>query len=115
MFKIDMHVHSNFSYDSKEDIANYIDKAKEMGIDGICLTEHDRYELNPDEQKVYNFAKWYANREGIFLARNVEVSTEYGHILVYGMPDKMGSIDKCIKDFKKRLVFTFRKIKVVSN
>lgn len=52
MFKIDMHVHSNFSYDSKEDIANYIDKAKEMGIDGICLTEHDRYELNPDEQKV---------------------------------------------------------------
>jgi len=47
MFKIDMHVHSNFSYDSKEDIANYIDKAKEMGIDGICLTEHDRYELNP--------------------------------------------------------------------
>ena len=36
----DYHLHSKFSFDSKENIKNIILKAKDKHIKEICLTEH---------------------------------------------------------------------------
>ncbi|MGM0420664.1 MAG: PHP domain-containing protein, partial [Bacillota bacterium] len=44
---IDMHVHTNFSIDSEAKLVDYIVRAEELGLKGICLTEHADY--NPDD------------------------------------------------------------------
>ena len=96
MTKIDMHMHSFLSFDSEEDIKAYVNKALEYGLDGICLTEHDRWNIQEHEEPSYSRAEAYAKDSGIILLRNTELTTDYGHILVYGVPDEMGFVDELI-------------------
>jgi len=47
--KIDLHVHTNpLSPDSFMSAEQAIETAKEIGLDGICLTEHDRAWQSPE-------------------------------------------------------------------
>ncbi len=80
---IDIHTHTEFrSHDGQLSPEELIRRAKKAGLDGICLTEHDWFW--PDEA-VARLAK-----EHNFLVLNgVELKTEDGHMLVYGL----GSID----------------------
>lgn len=39
-YKADMHIHSKYSFDSTEEILNYIKKAEENNINYIALTDH---------------------------------------------------------------------------
>ena len=78
--KIDLHVHTNvLSPDSTLDPEDAIQTARELGLDGICFTEHDRaWELaNVTELSAkYNFPVF----------RGVEVMIkEGGEILVFGL------------------------------
>ena len=38
---IDMHVHTRFSPCSVIRIRNLLSRAREVGIDGVCITDHD--------------------------------------------------------------------------
>jgi predicted metal-dependent phosphoesterase TrpH len=78
--KIDLHVHtSKLSPDSRMAPEDAILKAKDLGLDGICLTEHDRaWELSDivELREKYNFPVF----------RGVEVMVrERGEILVFGL------------------------------
>lgn len=44
---IDMHVHTNFSVDSEAELVDYIVRAEELGLKGVCFTEHADY--NPED------------------------------------------------------------------
>ena len=44
----DQHTHSSFSPDSKEDLRNYFQKAKELGIEYVSTCEHFDYMTNVD-------------------------------------------------------------------
>jgi hypothetical protein len=83
---IDLHIHTNVgSYDSNLDPVTLIQKAKAMGLDGVCVTEHDRgwdFHLAQEFACEYNF---------VFL-RGMEVSTDMGHILVYGLNEYVPGI-----------------------
>ena len=76
---IDLHTHSfpksDDSFLSPEDL---IGEAKRVGLDGICLTDHDGF-WNPQEiaalSKKFNFP----------LFPGCEVTTEEGHLLVFGL------------------------------
>ena len=77
--RIDLHCHTTrFSACSSlapEDIAA---RARAAGLDGICLTEHDRL-WPPDE------LRRLADRFGLVVLRGMEVTTEVGHVLVFGV------------------------------
>ena len=78
--KIDLHIHtSKLSPDSRLDPEAAIIKARELGLDGICFTEHDRaWEMSDIDQlsAKYDFPVF----------RGVEVMIKAGgEILVFGL------------------------------
>jgi predicted metal-dependent phosphoesterase TrpH len=76
---IDLHVHTKpASPCSDLEPIELIRKAKQLGIDGVCLTEHDKLW---SAEAVLNLVREYS----FLLLRGVEVSTNHGHILVFGL------------------------------
>lgn len=45
---IDVHIHSRFSFDSNEEISNYLEKARESGVPVIGFSEHYDYDAVHD-------------------------------------------------------------------
>ena len=64
-----------------------MEESKRLGVPGICITEHnslwDRHE----------FAA-FARKHDMLLIRGVEVDTEMGHVLVFGMEDYVSGISR---------------------
>ncbi len=78
---IDLHNHtfpkSSCSY---LEPAELVQRAKDLGLDGICLTEHNRVWPSADVESL--------ERQYDFLVlRGMEVSTEFGHVLVFGLEE----------------------------
>jgi len=78
--RIDLHCHSSYSYDNYLDPHRIISRARELKLDGICFTEHLSYNLS-------RFAERIDPPEGFLILRGVEISTNRGHLLVYGVKD----------------------------
>jgi len=55
-----------------------IDAAKEAGLDGVCLTEHDFF-WEPET------AAELSKRHSFLVIPGIEVNTEDGHIVVFGL------------------------------
>ncbi|NHJ33080.1 MAG: PHP domain-containing protein [Asgard group archaeon] len=79
--QLDMHVHSNISFDSKIKIGLLLKKMKFLGLDGIAITDHDSIE---GIQKAKDLAKNY----GVKIFSAVEITTRRGHILAYGVDEQ---------------------------
>jgi len=82
---LDMHVHSTASRGSNvrpSEYAKRIVGLREKGynIDGFVLTEHNRYFK-------FNFINDFKRKYNIFVFVGVEVNTNLGHILLYGVSD----------------------------
>jgi len=96
---IDLHNHTwPRSHDSVLDPGDLVVRAKELGLDGICLTEHDTV-WDPAE------AQALAEKHDFLVIAGVEVSTDDGHILAYGV-DKyvfgMHRVGKLAEHVKER-------------
>jgi len=77
---IDLHNHTlHLSTDSGLSLDALLSRAKERGLDGVCLTEHNA--LWKDMARLEDAAK----RHGIAVFLGMEVNTHYGHTLVYGV------------------------------
>lgn len=76
---IDLHCHtfplSNDSFLSPDQL---IERAKAVGLDGVCLTEHDTLWEPP---KVRDLAR----RHNFLVIPGIELNTEDGHVLVFGL------------------------------
>jgi len=77
---IDMHVHTVASGDSLIAAEDLIDHALDMGLDAICVTDHDSYEASAVVEE-------FAEGTSLKVFRGVEVTTTAGHLLVYGIKD----------------------------
>ncbi len=78
---IDTHLHENkYSSDSHIDFKKAIDTAKLIGLDGICVTNHDNNHILNDigESTVIN---------GVLVIVGAEILTRQGDILVFGAKD----------------------------
>jgi predicted metal-dependent phosphoesterase TrpH len=76
-FKFDLHVHTDAS-DSIVSPEEALLLAKQAGMDGIAITDHDTMEG-------YEEAKKFAKKIGIILIPAVEITTALGDILAYGV------------------------------
>ena len=83
--KIDLHCHSKYSADNFLEPEELIEQAIKRNLDGVCLTEH--HSMIP---------LWPLERiripEGFYVFRGVEISTDHGHLLVYGLKDDSWNI-----------------------
>lgn len=76
---IDLHCHTlPLSTCSSLSPEALVRAAKAAGLDGVCLTEHDRL---PDQAAMRALAEAF----GIVVLRGMEVTTELGHVLVFGL------------------------------
>ena len=85
-FSVDLHTHtrvgSNCSYMEPQQLAS---RARELGLDGVCITDHN--------------APWDGaglaalnSPEGPLFFAGVELSTEWGDVLIYGVDGLGGGI-----------------------
>ncbi len=76
---VDLHIHTNLgSICSQLGPAELLDRVRELGIDAICVTEHHSHR---GAHKMVEFARG----SGYPVFRGVEIYTELGDMLVYGM------------------------------
>ena len=77
--RIDFHVHTTRgSSDSNLDPLLMIDQAHTIGLEGICITEHDNAWTDPEVEE-------YARERGVTLFLGIEVTTEWGHVGTFGL------------------------------
>ena len=115
--KIDLHVHTTaYSPCSAMSPDEMMRAAKEAGVDGICLTEHNK--IWPMEQ-----ARALSAKHGLAVFRGMEITTTGGDILVFGFEveplemwtpavlkekvDKVGGVAIAAHPFRGFLLFGF--------
>ena len=77
---IDCHCHTKYSYDNWLEPLNLVRRAKALGLDAVVVTEHYSYEASEPVEAI-------ARDEGLLLLRGVEIATDMGHLLAYGVGD----------------------------
>jgi len=82
--KVDLHVHSEGSYDCKEPVGLILEHADDTELDAIAITDHDSIQKSLE-------AKEKAENYDITVIPGAEVSTKNGHLLALGvetLPEK---------------------------
>ncbi len=74
--KIDLHVHTNHSFDASGSPEEVLEHAKKIGLDGIAITEHNSY------HKTEIFLSM-ASQYNLHVFAGAEVPTLNGHYLVF--------------------------------
>jgi predicted metal-dependent phosphoesterase TrpH len=87
-FTVDLHLHTNRgSSDSNMSPAQLIERARALGLGAVCITEHDNMW---DLHEVADLAA----ASGVLVLRGMEVTTDMGHIGVFGLERYVGGIYK---------------------
>ena len=87
-FTVDLHLHTNRgSADSNLSPRDLVERARVIGIGAVCITEHDT---------MWDLAEVgeAAREAGVLLLRGMEVTTDMGHIGVFGLNSYLGGIYK---------------------
>ena len=81
---LDLHSHSIKSDDGRAKVENYCQwiRKKEVPIDGFVLTEHRQFDFESDYRAL-------AGASDLTILKASEVETEYGHVLVFGVTEKL--------------------------
>ena len=93
-FTVDLHLHTNRgSADSNLAPKAMIERAQAIGIGAVCITEHDNAW---DLREIATLAAG----SGVIFLRGMEVTTEMGHIGVFGLTEYVGGIYK-LRELRK--------------
>ena len=85
MFKIDLHIHTRLGGDSLIEPQNIIERAHEVGLDAVCITEHHSYDLSQPIDEISRTAD-------LPIFRGMEYRADSGHLLVYGVRATRGNL-----------------------
>jgi len=83
--KIDLHCHSKYSDDNYLEPEELIEQAIKMDLDGVCFTEHHSFLASKPVEKI-------KVPQGFYVFRGLEISTDRGHLLVYGLKNDAWNI-----------------------
>ncbi|MHA2097617.1 MAG: PHP domain-containing protein [Candidatus Kariarchaeaceae archaeon] len=75
--KADLHLHSEYSWDSKVPIDNYVKLAEQRGFGAISIADHNNTESHDIIKNMQESTK-------VILIPGQEISTLEGHLLIYG-------------------------------
>jgi predicted metal-dependent phosphoesterase TrpH len=86
---MDMHVHTTMgASDSQLDPDDLAGVARAIGLTGVTITEHDRV------WDRHSSSRYQEKHAPLFMFPAMEVSTELGHVLAYGLPEYLPGIRK---------------------
>lgn len=92
--KIDLHTHTRYgSVCAYMDPDQLIQRAKEIGLDGVCITEHNQLWSQQAIERL-------RHKHHFLVIGGVEVSTDCGDILVFGLHRSVRDVFH-IQDLKK--------------
>jgi predicted metal-dependent phosphoesterase TrpH len=97
--KLDLHVHSQYSPDSRSSVDAIVSKAYDIGLDGIAITDHNTVRGSLEAEKVVKDLNL-----DLIVIPGMELSTKNGHLLVLGIRRELPSglsIDETIKMAKE--------------
>lgn len=78
---IDTHIHEKtFSKDSELSLLQIVSKSKQLGLNGICITDHESNGLAP-------LAKYLAKELDFPIIVGAEVYSDFGDILCFGLEE----------------------------
>ena len=93
---IDLHTHTYpKSDDSFMGVGELIDQARTLGLDGVCLTDHDAF-WTPDETQELS------RKHQFLVLPGTELNTDGGHVLVFGLERYVFGVHK--PQFLRQLV-----------
>ncbi|GLI55738.1 histidinol-phosphatase [Propionigenium maris DSM 9537] len=96
---LDMHMHIwPTSRDSHMTLEDAVDQARELGLDGICVTDHDNLEIRER-------AAEYSRKTGYPIFVGVEILTYQGDVVVFGLdevPEEMLHVGELLDLVEKR-------------
>jgi histidinol phosphatase-like PHP family hydrolase len=83
--RIDLHCHGKYSHDNYLEPEELIAQAINLNLDGVCFTEHDSLVASGPVERI-------TAPEDSYVFRDLEISTDRGHLLVYGLKDDSWNI-----------------------
>ena len=78
MFKIDLHIHSALGGDSDIKPDDLVERARAVGLDAVCVTEHHSHALSEPFDEI-------SRKSGFPIFRGMEYRAAEGHLLVFGV------------------------------
>lgn len=90
-FKIDIHIHTTMSLDSTVRVEELPFITRQRGLDGVAITDHDRFSNH--------------HIEGVIIIPGIEVSTREGHLLGLGYVGDISpglSVDETVQIIHER-------------
>ena len=80
--RADLHVHTAHSADGREAVRRVVRHAKKIGLGAIAITDHNVI-------TAWSEALEEGKKDGIIIIRGEEVSSSEGHILAYGIHERI--------------------------
>ncbi len=80
MLSVELHSHSQLSYDGRDPVELLLEQAHAVGLDALAITDHDEIEASLD-------AAAQAHEHGLIGIPGMEVSSAAGHILALGVEE----------------------------
>ncbi len=77
LLRVDLHLHSEYSWESKVPIESYIQKAEKLGFGAISITDHNNTQS-------HELIKKMQESTSVILIPGQEINTLDGHLLIYG-------------------------------
>ncbi|MBN2397923.1 MAG: PHP domain-containing protein [Deltaproteobacteria bacterium] len=85
MFKIDLHIHSALGGDSSIEPDDLVPRARAVGLDAVCVTEHHSHALSAPFDEI-------SRKSGFPIFRGMEYRAAEGHLLVFGVRAGRGDL-----------------------
>lgn len=85
MFKIDLHIHSALGGDSGIEPDDLVPRARTVGLDAVCVTEHHSHALSAPFDEI-------SRKSGFPIFRGMEYRAAEGHLLVFGVRANRGDL-----------------------
>lgn len=77
--RLDLHIHTRASPDSSLEVEEAVKQALVQGLEGIAITDHNTMDALPAAKEAVK------GTPGFLLIPGVEISTQEGHLLAYGV------------------------------
>lgn len=75
--KLDLHVHTCYSYDATTTLREVVIFGKKLGLDGVAITDHDSVKAGERVKAMLKLAR----KKSFLMIPGIEVSTGQGHVL----------------------------------
>ncbi|PSP97739.1 phosphoesterase [Halobacteriales archaeon QS_5_70_17] len=82
MLSVELHSHSDLSYDGRDPIELLLEQAAAVGLDALAVTDHDEIDASLRAAEI-------APEHGLVGIPGMEITSEAGHVLGFGLSERV--------------------------